>query len=439
MSHRRAHGVAFAAGLMLAMVANAGGGGTAGPLLQRTFPNLDVRGAGTTLQFNYGVVQVRRVRLPTLVAGVASEPTWIVVQRNGRMFVVRDPAAATVASPVMKGVDPTWAVRDLSNSEEGYYSLAIDPDAGTNPARAFAYYTTGRFGSMDLFRAPIVVAARAGGGLDWTLGAPTIVMRVNAGGNHYGGDLAFGPDGFLYLSTGDNEQLARTQSPANTLGKVLRIDVHQSGLTASYGVPADNPWRLNGMGMPNAPCNDSSGLEAPPDYPHACPEVFAVGFRNPFRFGFDRVGGAMWLGDVGAEHEEIDRVAIGMNYGWNTCEGTTCGVPQLVPAVAEIPRAGCTVEGYAIIGGTVYRGSSEALRGSYIAADSAAGKLYAIADPYGTPAVSLIHGECADAFFHPSAFTEDESGELYVSSLDPTPGRAFWRITSDAMFADGVE
>lgn len=436
----RLHALAlFAALAALASSAHSDTLGIAsGLVLQPMFPNLDTRPPGTALPENFTVIHVQRVRLPTLTPGVASAPTWVVALRNGRMFVVRDTTASAASTPLLRDVDPSWANRDLSFSEEGYFALAFDPDAGTDPTRAFAYYTSGRFGGVDLMRAPIDTVPRAGGGFDWTFGAPTLVMRVDAGGHHYGGDLRFGADGFLYFSTGENDIFARSQSPRNTMGKVLRLDVHQSGLTANYGVPGDNPWRLNG-GAPNPPCPTTTGG---PDYPHDCPEVYAVGFRNPFRFTFDREGGALWLADVGAAHEEIDRVTIGANFGWNTCEGTSCGTPGIMPAVITIPRQGCTQAGYAVIGGFVYRGSAmPSLRGKYVAGDNAAGKLWLVDDPYGTPSVSnLYNGNCADAGFHPSAFHEDEDGELYVASLNSQPGAGVFRIAlRETIFADGFE
>jgi glucose/arabinose dehydrogenase len=194
--------------------------------------------------------------------------------------------------------------------------------------------------------------------------------------NHNGGDLAFGPDGMLYIAIGDGGAAddqgpghvagGNAQSLANALGKVLRIDVGgtNSG-NGQYGIPPDNPF----VGMP--------GTVA---------EIWAFGFRNPFRFSFDRTEGGLFIGDVGQNDiEEVDVVVRGGNYGWNSKEGTLFfhengdadGFASTVdngrvPAgvIDPIAQYDTHHEGHSVIGGFVYRGSAlPQLRGRYVFGD----------------------------------------------------------------------
>ncbi len=130
--------------------------------------------------------------------------------------------------------------------------------------------------------------------------------------NHKGGQLAFGPDGYLYIGVGDGgsegDPNGNGQNPSTLLGKILRIDVNTQSNGRNYSIPADNPFAGNTAGYRE--------------------EIYAYGFRNPWRFSFDSATGALWVGDVGQDRvEEIDLVEKGKNYGWNTMEGTLCYNP----------------------------------------------------------------------------------------------------------------
>jgi len=395
------------------------------------FPNLST-GSGGVASTNSPIV-LRRLRLPTnqpdpANAGrvLAGTYHWIVGLRSGRIFDVTDVNAAAPPSTNLRAGTIT---ADLSQGESGFLGMAFDPEIATNPARNHVYYVIAQYASWTLYRASLVTTA-SGTSYTYTTNNEVAVLTASATGHHHGGEVLFGPDGYLYLSVGEADIGARTQSPRNLRGKILRIDVRSTGLTTYYGVPANNPYRLNASSQANAACRETG--EDAADQNHDCPEVYAVGFRNPFRFGFDRQGGALWVGDVGAVHEEINIVELGKNYGWNTYEGAApLNNPSFVPQKAEIPRSGCTGYGYAIIGGFVYRGSAiPSLQGKYVTADNDAGKLYVVDDPYGAATVRLVfNGNCAVSDWHPSSFTEDENGELYAVSLNPAAGRGVFRIT----------
>jgi len=227
----------------------------------------------------------------------------------------------------------------------------------------------------------------------------TIIMEVDQPySNHNGGQLAFGPDGYLYWGLGDGgsagDPIGAGQDTSTVLGSIVRIDV-DSGLP--YRVPDDNPFA------------DGGGAA----------EIYAWGLRNPFAFHFDMASGDLWVGDVGQySWEEIDRVELGGNYGWNIKEGThcyatsPCDSPDLIDPIIEYPNPG----GASVVAGPVYSGDAvPSLKGSVLYSDFYTGVLWAIewdpvtAEP--TP-VSLTHQ--VGKYF--SGFAQDPMGEVYVLS-----------------------
>ena len=219
--------------------------------------------------------------------------------------------------------------------------------------------------------------------------------------NHKGGQLAFGPDGYLYIAMGDGgsggDPFGNGQNRAVLLGKILRIDVNTPSGGRNYGIPADNPFVGNTLGY----------ME----------EIYAYGFRNPWRFSFDTLTGRLWVGDVGqSQREEIDIVERGLNYGWNIMEGSLpyAGGSQvgLELPVWEYGRD----QGIAIIGGYVYRGpTATALTGSYVYGDYGSGRIWALTiGSTGTPSNTLLD----DTTLQISSFGLDGNGELYVCAFD---------------------
>jgi uncharacterized repeat protein (TIGR03806 family) len=231
----------------------------------------------------------------------------------------------------------------------------------------------------------------------------SIVLRVDQPyGNHNGGHIAFGPDGYLYIGLGDGgsggDPLGNGQNPATLLGAMLRIDVGDG--TGGYSIPPDNPF-VGGGGAP---------------------EVYAYGLRNPWRWSFDRSSGALWLGDVGQNaYEEVDIITGGANYGWNLMEGNhcypasaSCDSTGLVLPVAEYDHS----QGISITGGYVYRGGDlPALAGRYLYADYGSGMIWSLHDN-GSGGYSV--SELLDTTLNIASFAEDQNGELYVLHLGGT-------------------
>ena len=220
-------------------------------------------------------------------------------------------------------------------------------------------------------------------------------------GGHNGGSLKFGPDGFLYISTGDAaspnppDSLKTGQDNSDLLSSILRIDVDRQEEGRNYGVPEDNPF----VGL-----NDTR------------PEIWSFGFRNPWRMSFDRKSGDLWTGDVGWElWEMVFRVERGGNYGWSIVEGPQSinsdlkrGPTPILPPVKAHPHS----EAASITGGFVYRGSRlKELVGAYIYGDWVTGKIWALRNS-GNKLTSLR--ELVDTPLQIICFGEDHSGELYV-------------------------
>ena len=229
--------------------------------------------------------------------------------------------------------------------------------------------------------------------------------------NHNGGHLVFGPDGFLYIGLGDgggggdaHGSIGNGQSLQTLLGKILRIDVDDTSLGFNYAIPTDNPFEGNAF------CgNGGSGSQS-------CPEIYAYGFRNPWRFSFDRSDGGLWVGDVGqSSWEEVDKVTSGGNYGWRCQEGAhafnaSCGPAQnLLAPVAEYGRAA----GFSITGGFVYRGAAIAgLAGRYVFGDFG-GRIWHIAGDTA-PTLEVTAADGVDTGLQITSFAQDSNGELYV-------------------------
>jgi len=231
--------------------------------------------------------------------------------------------------------------------------------------------------------------------------------------NHKGGQLQFGPDGYLYIGMGDGgsafDPACRAQRTDVLLGKMLRIDVDQNVSAAPfYGIPADNPFR--GPGDP-------------------LDEIWATGVRNPWRFSFDRQTGDLWIGDVGQGlREEVDFQPAnsrgGENYGWKVMEGTLCSTAAACPASTppcNSPAYTLPVLEYehnphcSITGGYVYRGSAlPQLQGAYVFGDFCSGILWAASRQGNGFNVRNIDGTLPNLI----TFGQDKNGEIYLATLD---------------------
>lgn len=229
----------------------------------------------------------------------------------------------------------------------------------------------------------------------------TILLKIaQPYDNHNGGKIAFGPDGMLYISTGDGgawgDQHNNSQNKASLLGKILRIDVNKTD-KGYYGIPADNPFVGNKEGFQE--------------------EIFAYGLRNPWRFSFDAKTGKIWTGDVGQnEFEEINIIEKGGNYGWRLKEANRCYNPRndcesghlLIAPVHFYPRA----DGVSVTGGYVYQGNAQpTLQGKYIFGDFSNGHIWALSFKNNQKTdLQLLTIQGGNV----SAFGEDSKGELYI-------------------------
>jgi glucose/arabinose dehydrogenase len=227
--------------------------------------------------------------------------------------------------------------------------------------------------------------------------------------NHNGGQIAFGPDGFLYMGWGDgggaNDQFGNAQTTTNLLGTFTRIDVDGG---APYAIPAGNPFVANAAN----PCPQGVGGGD-------CPEIFAWGMRNPWRWSFDSQTGDLWAGDVGqGMWEEIDRITIGQNYGWPIREGAHCRPPTTGCATAGLTEPITEYDhtvGNSITGGFVYRGTAvPELQNFYVFGDFISGRIWAIpaASQQGTVPMEILSSGISLV-----AFAEGNDGELYVLNI----------------------
>jgi glucose/arabinose dehydrogenase len=347
------------------------------------------------------VGQAPRLALESVVGGL-SEPVDIawrtddpsslfVVEQGGRIRIVRD--GALVETPFL---DIAGSV--TAGGEQGLLGMAFAPDA--NARRFFVYYT-----ALDGEQVVASFATRADDRDRAIPESEVILLRMpDEFGNHNGGGLAFGPDGYLYISTGDGggggDPLDSGRHLDTLLAKVLRIDPSLAGSDPAYTIPGDNPFV---------------------ETDDARPEIWLTGLRNPWRIRFDRTTGDLWIGDVGQnDREEIDvaRAGVGgLDYGWNVMEGSACfrddGDACLTDALTLPVTEYGHDEGCSVTGGTVYRGEDQAaLRGWYVFADYCTGRFWVIDaanDELAPPNFAL------DSDRNISAIAEDSAGELYTT------------------------
>ena len=280
-------------------------------------------------------------------------------------------------------------------NEEGLLGLVFDPDYQGN-GYFYVYYSAADPSRSVLSRFNLDQE-------DTDVADPeseVIIMEVEQPfSNHNAGQLAFGPDGYLYIGLGDGggsgDPQGNGQNLDTVLGSILRIDV--SGLSApgDYEIPADNPF---------------VGTEG------AREEIWAFGLRNPWRFSFDLETGLLWAGDVGQNlWEEIDIITKGANYGWNTMEGSHCYSPATgcnqsgltLPIVEYDHSQGCSVTG-----GYVYRGDQIAsLQGYYIYGDYCSGNIWALAYNGNVVTENILLTESGLSI---TSFGEDLAGNLYI-------------------------
>jgi uncharacterized repeat protein (TIGR03806 family) len=376
--------------------------------LQRVFP---------TLSFSAPILMLQEP---------ASDDRWYVAEQGGIVYAF-DNQPATSTRRVF--IDVSSAIAGAVGGEMGLLGMAFHPDWQTN-RRAYLSYTA--IASGQRVSRIVEYQSQDNGQTLNPATARVILQTYQPENNHNGGNIAFGPDGFLYIGFGDGGNGGDVHGPigngqrlSTLLGKMLRIDVNGTTGSTPYAIPAGNPYRLATGSTPNAVCNLDTGA-----FTQNCPEIYAYGFRNPWRWSFDTGSGELWVGDVGQNAwEEVDRVTLGGNYGWRCREGAhaydgNCGpnAGSSIDPVAEYSHA----QGTAITGGFVYRGSSiPALNGRYVFGDSGSRQIWHIARD---TAPTLQVGTGFSSGQPMGSFAQDHQGEIYVVSLSG----GLYRLTAGA-------
>ena len=328
---------------------------------------------------------------PVFATAPAGDARLFVVERAGRIVVAR--GSARSATPFLD-----ISARVDTAGEGGLLSMAFDPQYARNGF--FYVYFTVAGGDIAIERFRVSATDP-----DVADPAPLRILTIphRTFSNHKGGLVRFGPDGFLYLGTGDGggggDPLGNGQNLASLLGKLLRIDVSNASAAAPYAIPATNPF----VGQPNRRA-----------------EIWAYGLRNPWRYAFDAPTNRLYIGDVGQDRfEEVDANAAdraGLDYGWNVTEGTSCfgaascnqaGVTLPVLEYGHDASGGCSV-----IGGFVYRGSAiPEIQGRYFYSDLCSGWLrsFVLSGSAASDPRQFIANMGTVL-----SFGEDGQGELYV-------------------------
>lgn len=319
---------------------------------------------------------------------------------SGRLYVVEQAGRIRVVEQGKIKPEPLLDIRQqvASGGEKGLLSVAFHPRYADN-GYLYVDYTARDDGLHT-------VISRFTRGADGRVdpASELVLLRIaQPYDNHNGGQLAFGPDGFLYIGMGDggsaNDPHRHGQNLATLLGALLRIDVEHPREKIAYSIPADNPFI---------------------DVPGARPEIWAYGLRNPWRFSFDTRTGTLYLADVGQDRiEEIDIVTAGANFGWSVMEGGWCNAKSVElcerkDLTAPIVTYGHD-EGVAVTGGYVYRGNAVPdLCGTYLYADYGSGRIWGLRYRDGRV---MAEKRLLDTALNISSFGQDQDGEIYALGL----------------------
>ena len=347
---------------------------------------------------------VTGLTMPVYLTAPAGDPRLFVVEQPGRIRIVKN--GQLLPSPFLD-----ISARVSYGGERGLLSMAFDPQYATN-GFFYVYYTSVPNGD--------IVVERYGGaaGADVAGTTPTAVITIPHPGaaNHNGGLVTFGPDGMLYMGTGDGggggDPSGNGQNQNVLLGKLLRLDVR----TLPYVIPETNPFR------------GQAGKRG---------EIWAYGLRNPWRFAFDRGANppVLYIADVGQNlYEEVNAVssaAAGVNYGWNVMEGLHC-----YPSGDGCSKTGLTLPvleyshasgACSITGGFVYRGEDPEMAGQYFYSDYCSGFLASLSGAVGSGFTQ--HTWSVPNVGSVLSFGEDGAGELYVLSANGTVYRLVRRMS----------
>lgn len=329
---------------------------------------------------------------PTAMLQAPGDNTrWFVVERGGRVVVFANNAAAAQTTQFI-------SIAVNAAGEGGLLGMAFHPNFPATPEAFLSYTRTGPSAQQPLTSVISRFRSSDGGATLDPASEDEILTIDHPFTNHKGGHIAFDRAGHLVIGIGDggsgNDPQNNGQRLNTLLGKFLRVDIGTTSAGKNYAIPADNPF-ANGGGLP---------------------EIYAWGFRNPWRWSFDRADGRLWAGDVGqGAWEEVDIVERGRNYGWNVCEGahlrgsvTPCNNPAFVDPIAEYDHS----QGCSITGGYVYRGTSIAdLSGVYLYGDFCSGRIWGLRETAGAaPAVEPLINSGLSVV----SFGQADDGEVYV-------------------------
>lgn len=319
-----------------------------------------------------------------------------VVEQAGMIYVF--PNNSNVSNKEVF-IDLKDKVKDRGN-EEGLLGLAFHPNYKSN-GYFFVNYTASNPNRTVISRFKVSSNNPDKADINSEL---KILEFAQPYGNHNGGQISFGPDGFLYIAVGDGgsggDPQGHSQDLSSLLGSILRIDVNNKANGNQYAIPADNPFAKNTKGYRE--------------------EIYAYGLRNPWRFSFDKETGTLWTGDVGQNlYEEIDIIVKGGNYGWNIMEGNHCFKPPkgcdtsgLIMPIWEYGRD----QGISVTGGFVYRGPTlSGLVGKYIYADFGSGNIWALDFSNRKQPFNAI---LLKSDLNISSFGIDQKNELYICAFD---------------------
>lgn len=336
------------------------------------------------------------VRLQRVAAGLQSPVHLAAPAGDARLFIVEQPGRIRIVENGVLLATPFLDIRSKvgSGGERGLLSVAFHPQYATNGTFFVNYTDLAGDTRVERYR------ASADRNVADPASAELVIAVDQPFANHNGGQLAFGPDGRLYVGMGDGggggDPREAGQDPTQLLGKLLRLDVDGA---RPYAIPAGNPYagRTDGRA-----------------------EIWGMGVRNPWRFSFDHTAGLLYVADVGQNRlEEVNVVPAGqagVNYGWDLMEGTDCFEPSTgcgqagltLPVVTYAHGDGCSVTG-----GFVYRGQDlPALRGHYFYADYCSGWVRSFRYT-GSQAADAREWDLEDVGSI-SSFGEDGRGELYV-------------------------
>lgn len=317
---------------------------------------------------------------------------WYATRQSGRVVRFQNNAAANGLTEILNIEDRV----DFAGGETGLLGMAFHPQFATNRYVFLNYIGRNTDNAMETRVTRFEVADN--GIIDRA--SELILLRFNQPySNHNGGHIAFGSDGYLYVSSGDGgsggDPQQNGQNTNNLLGKILRIDVDSTSSGRHYAIPLDNPFAVTGGAQ----------------------EIWAYGLRNPWRFGFDRETNALWVGDVGqGAWEEINLVTRGGNYGWGDMEGDFCysersscsTANKIKPLLSINHNTGvCSV-----IGGYVYRGAQyPAAYGKYFFTDYCVNTFQSIVQQNDGSISVESHGSVPVNIV---SFAQDNQGELYA-------------------------